>query len=191
MKNKGFTLVEMMATLVIFSIIVGSAIGIFVSVIRIQRYSLATQELLDQASYALEYMSRFLRMARKDDIAIDCLFGAKTNYENPGGDSSKIRFVNYKTPAQCQEFSREWDASAGVYYLAVEFADSGNKFPLTSDKFNLVSLKFNIIGEQQTDTNQPRVTIFMEIEGKSSLFQPQPRLKIQTTISQRNLDVQE
>jgi len=45
----------------------------------------------------------------------------------------------------------------------------------------------------QGDYEQPRVTIFFDIKGKGGGVKPeeQPRIKIQTTISQRNLDTTE
>jgi len=188
--KNGFTLVEMLVTVTVFSLIVGTSTGIFVSAIKIQRYNLATQELLNQTSYALEYMDRFLRMARKD-MTGTCLTvaGAGANYENPS-DNTAIKFLNYN--GQCQEFYREWNAAAQVYQLKVDLDTTipWNELPLTSEKFNVTSLVFQISGEEQTDFLQPRVTIFMTIEAVSSA-QPKPKLTVQTTISQRALDLEE
>jgi len=64
--NKGFTLVEMLITALVFSIIVGVATGLFISAIRLQRYNLTYQRLLDQTSYVMEYTARAIRMAKKD-----------------------------------------------------------------------------------------------------------------------------
>ena len=170
--NRGFTLVEMMVTVLIFSIVIGTVIGVFVSALQIQRYNLAYQQLLDQTSYAMEYMSRAIRMAVKDE-GVGCI-SSGLNYQS---DASGIKFVNYKS--QCQEFLLEGGQ------LKVEF-DSGGKIPLTSDDFNVTSLSFGISGESDEDNLQPRVTTFMEIQGKGSKLQP--KVTIQTTISQRNLD---
>lgn len=199
--NKGFTLVEMLTTVLVFSIVVGTTTGIFVSAVRVQRYTLATQELLDQTSYALEYMNRFLRMARKDDIrGSSCLVGTKVNYENPivlpdpQPDTTRIKFLNYK--GECQEFFRDWNAVDGVYQLTVKEkigTAAEASFALTSEKFDVTFLEFAITGEEQApaDTNQPRVTISLEIEAKSSFLQPRPKIRVQTTISQRDLDLEE
>ena len=81
--NRGFTLIEMMITVLIFSVIVAAVIGVFVSAIRIQRYNLTYQQLLDQTSYAMEYMSRAIRMAVKEDHTIMPFCISKDyNYEN-------------------------------------------------------------------------------------------------------------
>lgn len=180
-KNNGFTLIEMIVTVFIFSVIVGAAIGVFVSTIRFQRYNLTYQQLLSQTSYAMEYMSRAIRMAKKDTDG-SCIEAGK-NYQVSVAQTS-LRFENYKTSPECQEFSLE------LYQLMVEF-NSGGKIPLISDNFDVTSLKFEVSGDQVSfgqpaDTQQPRVTIFMEIQAKGT--GPQPKIKIQTTISQRNLD---
>lgn len=180
--NRGFTLVEMMVTVLIFSIVVGAVIGIFVSTIRVQRYNLVYQQLLDQTSYAMEYMSRAIRMAVKDD-GVGCISSGLNYYQSA---PSRIKFVNYD--GKCQEFSREWNSTKEVYQLKVEF-DSGGKIPLTSDDFDVTSLNFEVTGapgSEHGDNVQPRVTIFMEIQGKGSKLQP--KITMQTTISQRNLD---
>lgn len=69
--QKGFTLVEMLVSVLIFSIVMGALIGIFASTIRNQRYSLAYNQLLEQTSFNMEYMSRMMRMARKE-LSGDC-----------------------------------------------------------------------------------------------------------------------
>jgi len=171
-KNKAFTLIEMMVTVLIFSIVIGAVIGVFVSALQVQRYNLAYQQLLDQTSYAMEYMGRAIRMAVKDD-GVGCI-SSGFNYQD---SASGIKFVNYK--GECQEFLLEGGQ------LKVE-VDSGGKIPLTSDDFNVTSLDFEVSGDEVDDNLQPRVTIFTEIQGGGA--GPQPEITIQTTISQRNLD---
>ena len=188
-KNKGFTLIEMLVTVAIFSLIIGTSVGLFVWGIRAQRYSLSSQKILDQTSYAMEYMSRMLRMARKDDLVGPSCLGlpAKKNYEVLSG-GEELRFVKYDT-YECWRF---YLSPAGQ--LMVDQA--GNVLPLTSPDLNVTFLQFVISGEKQPppptgDYFQPKVTISMEVEGKTMVFQQKPKIRIQTTISQRDLDVEE
>jgi len=168
--QKSFTLVELLVAVAIFSLIVGAATGVFVSAIRAQRKSLAYQEILSQASYAMEYMSRALRMAKKD-LDGNCI-EAKLNYQKT---TTGIKFENYQ--GICQEFYLEGNQ--------LKENKGGNISELTSD--NLKVKSFNIGPSDswdQDDNDQPRVTLFLTIEGKEK-----SEIKIQTTISQRNLDV--
>jgi prepilin-type N-terminal cleavage/methylation domain-containing protein len=174
---RSFTLIELLVVIGIFSIAIGAISGIFISGISSQRRVLADQEILNQISYAIEYMGRAIRMAKKDDISIsgqtkNCLLGDKVNFEIP--TQSEIKFRNYQN--QCQRF-----------YLSSNqiFEDKdGTVLAITSPKIKVNSLKFRVSGESQNDTLQPRVTIFMEIESRGR------KLQFQTTISQRDIDVQ-
>jgi len=192
MSSKGFTLVEILVVSVIFLLIIGAAAGLFVSLVRHQRRILAKQELLNQISYVMEYMSRALRMAKKElnctepaePPTCSCLtdIGYGWNYEiTPEGKG--IKFINHSEDDVCQEFF--WNEAE----KRLEESKDGSSFvPLTSDKLQINLLKFNVSGESGGDLLQPRVTIFLEIQAKGA--GDQPKIQIQTTISQRNLDVQ-
>ncbi|MBZ9578332.1 prepilin-type N-terminal cleavage/methylation domain-containing protein [Patescibacteria group bacterium] len=185
-ESKGLTLIEMLVAVTIFATVVGAISGLFISGIRSQGRVLATQEILDQTSYVMEYMSRALRMAKKD-LNGDCI-SAKLNYEKTGSGTGGIKFESYSGP--CQEFFREWDAMEGVHRL--KEAKAGIENYLTSPDLDVVS--FNIGPDaswDQNDNDQPRVTISLEMEsGRPVTTGPPPRIQIQTSISQRNLDVQ-
>lgn len=182
--QKSFTIVELLVALAIFSLIVGSASGIFVSAIRAQRKALAQQELLDQTSYLMEYISRSVRMARKELSAPDCLSEHGLNYATTSSRviSGKtysglgLRFRNYQ--GICQEFFvdsqmlKEWKEG----YL--------EPLPLTSGNLKVNSFNVNLVGQSQDDDLQPKVTVFFEIEGRE-----QTKIKIQTSLSQRNPDI--
>jgi len=182
--NKAFTLIEMLVAVTIFTLVIGSAVGLFISAIRSQTKALAAQKLLDETSYTIEYMSRFLRMAVKDPSG-GCLTtaGPGYNYENsdkdgiPGGDSWAIRFIDYH--GQCHEFYLENG-------FLMEKVSTQPALELTSDDFEISSLNFNLSGQDGADNLQPRVTISLTIGKKPDL---KPQITIQTTISQRNLDL--
>lgn len=174
MKDEGFSLLEMLITVFIFSIIISATIGLFVSAIRLQKYNLVRQQLLDQTSYAMEYMERAIRMAQKDEIG--CIDGS--NYYE--GTGNRIEFATYHN--QC------WKFFLSDGQLKIDKAN-GSPYNLTSEDFIVNSLNVEVSGDiTGEDPNlQPRVTIFMEIEGEG-LISP-PKIRIQTTVSQRNLDM--
>ena len=173
MNNKGFTLIEMMVAVGVFTLLVSAASGIFVSSLRAQRHSLATQEILDQSSYVMEYMSRALRMAKKDDVNGTCTTAGipKLNYAIEG---QCLKFRNYHS--ECQEFCLDGGRLKEV--------KGGSENYLTSENLTVEDFSVNLEGQQQTDNLQPKVSIFLNIDGKEK-----SNIKIQTTISQRNLDI--
>ncbi len=182
MKN-GFTLVELLVTIGIFSIVIGMVSGIFILGIRQQKVAFASQTVLDQASFALEYMSRTLRMVSKE-LSSSCLFQRGLNYEITHSGSG-VKFINHLEGDDCQEFFLE--SGQLKYRKKIGQADE-QSLPLTSSKLEVSSAKFNLAGGSQSDDLQPAVTIFLEIRGKGEIESSQ-RIKIQATLSQRNLDV--
>lgn len=181
----GFTLIEIITVVGAFSIIIGSIAGLFISGISAQRRIQATQELLDQTSYVLEYMGRALRMARKElnspPVCLSGVGGGRGyNYQRlTTADHGRegIRFIDYN--GNCTEFFLE----AGRLRMRV----GGEVRDLTSPALRVNQFRINLRGESQNDDIQPRVTIFLEILGRGE--KDQPRIRVQTSISQRNLDV--
>jgi len=169
-KIKGFTLVELLVAVAIFCLVVGSASGVFLSAIRAQRKSLATQEILNQTSYFMEYISRAIRMAKKD-LDGNCI-GAKLNYQKT---ATGIKFENYQ--GICQEFYLEGNQLKEKKGEVISELTSAN---LKVNSFNIGPFD----SWDQDDNDQPKVTLFLNIEGREK-----SEIKIQTTISQRNPNV--
>ncbi|MDI6602666.1 MAG: prepilin-type N-terminal cleavage/methylation domain-containing protein [Patescibacteria group bacterium] len=166
----GFTLIEMLMAIAIFISVITVTSAIFVFSLRAQRQNLASQELLDQTSYLMEYMSRAIRMAQKD-MDGSCTSEVKLNYLF---DGQCLKFKNYH--GECQQFC--WD---GVRLK--EIKDNVKNY-LTSPDLRVNSFSVTLTGETQLDSLQPLVSIFLEIAGKE-----QSKIQIQTSISQRPLDV--
>jgi len=172
-KKEGFTLIEILVSLAVFSLILGILSEVFVSSSRSQRKTLASREILDQTSFLLEYMSRSIRMAKKDDLG-DCI-SLNLNFEKTRLGQG-IKFKNYQDI--CQEFYLESNI--------LKEEKGGAVSDLTSS--NLKVAVFNLGPDDSWspspgDNKQPKVTIFLEVQGKENA-----RIKIQTTVAQRNLD---
>jgi prepilin-type N-terminal cleavage/methylation domain-containing protein len=182
--NRGLTLIEMLVAVAIFISLITITLTIFVSGLRAQRKNLAYQQLLDQTSYLMEYMSRAIRMARKD-MSGDCTGGEKLNYalstETVNGSERKcLKFINYR--GECQQFCLEEGRIKEIKKV------NGNYFSenyLTGPALKVKSFEITLKGETQDDEFQPLVFIFLDIEGKEG-----SKIQIQTSISQRNLDTQ-
>ncbi len=193
----GFTLIEILVAISVFSIIIGSISGILVFSIREQRKILTYQTILDQTSYALEYMSRALRMARKqlspnEECSATCLSQIGLNYEL-FDENQELRFQNYE--CICQRFfiqngqlmeQRSWQFQNEDI---VDPTGDNPPIPLTSTDIQINYLNFDLSGQNQIDNLQPRTTFYLEIEGKAGLLGNLSKIKIQSTISQRMLDI--
>jgi len=179
--KKAFTLIEVLVSVAIFSLLIAGPTGFFISSLKGQKKALSSQELIDNTSYFLEYFSRAVRMAQKDSSSV-CLTNSsnKTNYELVG--ELGIKFVNYK--GDCQEIFLE----GGRIKEKRGGLDVGF---LTSANLEVVIFKIRLSGETQSDNLQPKVTVFLKMKGTNKSEEMNPDINIQTTLSQRNLDIEE
>jgi prepilin-type N-terminal cleavage/methylation domain-containing protein len=65
MKRHGFTVIELMVAMSLFTVVVGIASGVFVRSLRTQRAVAALMAANDNASFALEQMAREVRTGRE------------------------------------------------------------------------------------------------------------------------------
>jgi len=185
-KNKSFTLVEIMVSITIFGLVFGIISAMFASAIKAQRKSLITQDLLSQASYSMEYMSRHLRMAKEQQggLPANCLSLDGLSYElTATAATTGIKFVSYEDPSCCWQFYLD----GGRLKRQVSSCSSkdSNDF-LTSANFSVERFKINLVGGTE---GQPRITFSLKMKGTGERPEEQPIIEIQTTISQRNLNV--
>lgn len=174
--NKGTTLIELLVGITLFSIVVIAFFQLFNSVFKEQSKNLNKSYLLNNASYAMEYMSRALRMARKElDDPSTCLSVVKSNYEITRGGNG-IKFINFDSHnvKECKEFFLE--------NKTLKILKDGVDHPLTSSNVSVEKLKFDLKGEGSGDS-QPKLTFALEVKIANET------LKLQTTVSQRDLDV--
>ena len=184
--KKGFTLVEVLVAVAIFSMMISIFTGFLASSISSQQKALSSQELMGSVSYNLEYMSRAIRMAKKDHAGA-CLttVGAKYNYET-NVDRDRIRFLNYLD--KCQEFFLDGDTLKERKSADSTAANFGTALPLTPSALSIISFKLGPSDSWgQDQLTQPRVTFSLLMEGSDGGDDP-VSMNIQTTISQRNLN---
>jgi len=179
MKNKGFTLIEILVTTTIFVSIFGIISGLFFSALKVQRKAMALQGLIKESSYVMEYMSRQLRMVKKDDMNCTDPSEPKNYFINP--DKNSVSFKNYND--ECWKFYLDEDEGR----LKIDRA--GKIDFLTSADLNVLSFKINLLGDVNGDEAQPRITFVLKIQGNGQKTEEKPTIQIQTTVSQRNLDI--
>ncbi|GAJ19537.1 unnamed protein product, partial [marine sediment metagenome] len=157
--------------------------ALFVSALRTERSILASKKVLSEVSYTMEYMSRALRMAKKDTTGdgIDCISTGSNYSINPV--THGVRFINSLQAGDCQEFFLE----NGQIKVQTNIDNPPSvTLELTSSEMTVTSLEFNLSGETQgpPDSLQPFVTIYLSAYSKNS-----PAFKVQTSLSQRNPDI--
>jgi len=213
--KKGFTIIELIVVMAVFLFIIGAAIGIFISIVQNQKRILAQQQLLNQISYVEEYMSKALRMAvaaENDNCIPTGYIYQLTRYNGAGGFYQGIKFINPSDNDACQEFFLAGTGSANDPYILKELKDNTNdgkavNLVSTNLQFNQENpIRFSVNGSNgsQVGLSCDALNRCGAIASKSSSLQPQPRVTvllnvkiagdsqtkaIQTTVSQRNLNV--
>ena len=187
--KKGFTLVEVLVSITIFTVISVGLVNIMVVAVWNQKRILQNQKLLDEASYALEYMTKSVTMA-KIDTSGNCTGSANTNFGYSSSPSS-ITFLAYNTPLSAYRCRRFLLSGVGGSLQEQWSSDDTNASfssatSITSSKVKVDKLTFGITGD--TVGMQPKVTIMLNMEANTTLTD-NPQITVQTSVSQRYLNV--
>ncbi|MCX6790871.1 MAG: prepilin-type N-terminal cleavage/methylation domain-containing protein [Candidatus Gribaldobacteria bacterium] len=185
----GFTLLELLIAMVIFSIIIIAFVALFLSAIKEQRKILNLNNLINSTSYSLEYMDRAIRMARKDVSANSECVGATAGYKYNFGTSTPavtLRFLTFDN--KCWEFSKQGDQLVVKKSNDIKRSGLGAAETLTPIDLVVKTVSFEVLGDGQAEDKQPKVTLNLIMNTKDN---PAQERIFQTTISQRNLNVEQ
>ncbi len=162
--EKGFTLIEMLVTVSVFTVLMTIIGSIFTQTLDLQRIAFNLQTLEENSRFSLEVMAREIRFGKLTGPSTAC----------PGSDSlSLVHPVN-------------GDIAYNLVDGRVVRNVNGIDAILTSTKVDVTSLNFCVTGAESGDGKQPMVTILMSME--TGIKNPQ-RINLQTTITTRLLDV--
>lgn len=197
MKNKnkkGFSLIELLVVIGIFSGLMLLITGMFLANFELQRKTMAVQKTIGELSYAVEYMGRAIRMAKNDHEGT-CLEEANAEgytYGTPT-EGNGIQFIDYK--GQCIKFYL--DASEGV--IKKEIKEGGSwvhEYKLTSGLLGIDSFRTSTNvspdGNGTLYEDQPSVTLFLKVAAKKGENTTKTwwKTRIQTTVTRRRLDIE-
>lgn len=198
--DNGFTILELIVSMSVLLLVLGLSVSIFISVVLGQKRMLENQNLSGQLSYVLEYMGKGLRMASRE-LTGEC-FGEDyvgynyilTRYDSEQGFFTGVKFINESDNQACQEIYLHKDNSDPQNPISIikEIKNNSEPISLTSEKLYINHFNFIINGEREvfgsleTDNIQPRITI--SINGSLSKDKDKSAV-VQTTISQRNLNI--
>jgi prepilin-type N-terminal cleavage/methylation domain-containing protein len=162
--EKGFTLIEMLVTVAVFTVLMTIIGAIFTQTLDLQRVAFHLQTLEENSRFSLEVMAREIRFGKLTSPSTVC----------PGsGSLSMTHPVN-------------GDISYSLVDGRVVRNVNGIDAILTSKKVNVTSLNFCVTGAESGDGKQPMVTILMSMETGGKIPQ---QIDLQTTVTTRLLDV--
>ena len=170
--NKGFTLFEMIVAVGVFGIISLIAVSTLLALIASQRKTSTFQNTQDNIRFALEAIAKEIRTGN--------------NFWNCGSvPCGEFRFTNAKGE------SVQYYLDSGVIRKCSLYpaCPAGSVGPMTAPEINVTDFDFYISGQDPLDDFQPRVTIVIRAVAGEEFVREQSEIQVQTTISQRRLDL--
>jgi len=182
-KEKGFTLIELMVSISIFTMIAIVALGAMITIIDANRKARSLSTIMNNLNFSVESMTRSVKTGDKlEGISNDKfkVFAIDFDAEDVSGDGTFPRvWIIYKLEDEaiqkCVGNKDTWSES--------------NCYPITSEQIIIQRADFRVYGApSSSDGVQPRLSISLsgktgdEVRGTDSSF------NIQTTVSQRKLD---
>ncbi len=189
--HHGFTLIEMMVALSLFTIVVTIAVGAFLSLIGSSKGVQSEQSVMATLTFVLDSMTREIRTGTE-------YYCSNSNFSNQESltkgknciatEKGGVSFIEAGSSLSTT------DTRIAYYYDSATqsiFRRIGNNAPesIVSDGITITNAEFFVTGTERfsdtdTDTIQPTVTIILEAEDELGAT-----TVLQTTVTQRELDI--
>lgn len=159
----GFTLIELIVAVALFITVLSVVLTLLNTALKAHRRVIALQNVEENARFLLEFMAKEIRMSTINS-------STETSLNITRSDRELVIYT----------FS-----GGRLERTTSEPSDSG---PISSDQV-IVNGRFYAEGIGDGDRAQPKVTITMGLEGIGAKIEEKAQINVQTTISQRNLDL--
>ena len=187
--KKGFTLIEVMVSVSIFTMVMLVATGSVFSIVSANQKTHAIKSVMTNLNFALESMMRDIRLGYRYacgsgvplSSSADCSVGGdvfrfKANRDINGDGNFNSADINDQI---------EYSLSNGQIMKKV-YDNTTTSFALTAPEVHVTSLMFYVTGSGSSDGKQPKVVI--TVNGYSGTGNLQSDFNIQTTVSERAID---
>ena len=198
--KKGFTLIEMLVSVGIFTVVMVVALGALLAVSESDRKAQTIKSVTNNLGFALEGISRTIRTGI--DYSCDSWTPGSDCTSGSGGALITFQDINgeevgYQRSTNATLCGQSVDRGVGCI---VRSRDGGSNWePITAPEVVIEQLAFFLLGSSRSDDTQPRVTIsmrgFMPITGGATVRSDCnttgitcSTFDIQTTVTQRLYD---
>jgi prepilin-type N-terminal cleavage/methylation domain-containing protein len=194
-KTAGFTLIEMLVSLSLFTIVVTIAVGALLSLIGASKGVQSEQSVMTTLTFVLDSMTREIRTGTNyychTSAVLDGAPVGTTNSRDCVSGSNGLSFIeggtSLTTGASSKRIAYYLDTSSGTNRIMrkVGILDPES---IVSDGITITDAQFFVTGSTRlgvsTNTVQPTVTIILEARDDTGAT-----TTLQTTITQRELDI--
>jgi len=190
MRSRGFTLVELLVSTAIFAVVMTISVGALLSLADANKKAQAIKSVMNNLNFALESMARNMRVG----FDYHCEeIGTLSNIETPQDCSSNGGVL---LAFEAHDGNIETSADQVVYrYDATNkrierSEDGGATFSyVTAPEVQIDELKFYALNTSRADNNQAKIVITLKGTAQASDLRIATTFAIQTTVSQRLLDI--
>ncbi len=192
----GFTLVEILVSIAIFSVVVMISMGSVVTVLQTNRKAQALESVMNNLNIALDTMTTDLRFGTNYDCVVG---GSIYNYvPNPPdcnvGGAEHVGFIDRDLSPKIYYLSNgviKVKHFVGLYNtteptLPQSFSSSGSDddLSLTASSVQITNLRFYVSGSTLSGGSQPKIIVVLQgkVEGVGGTG---TSFNLQTTVSQR------
>ncbi|MEK7452623.1 MAG: prepilin-type N-terminal cleavage/methylation domain-containing protein [Patescibacteria group bacterium] len=169
-EKNGYTLIELMLAISIFSIAVSICVNMFINAIKLQRSAIAVQNVSDNGRYIMEIIAREIRTGKVNSFILNGTDDLSFQSNSPNRAGNTLKFYLSLSGDQLMFDDNTADALEALSVTA-------------TNNVVVTFLRFEI----QNSTKQPRITIFLNVQSKNPPVDSQDEIYLQTTISPREL----
>lgn len=179
--HRGFTLVEVLVSVAIFTTVMMVATGAVFSIVAANKKTHTLKSVMTNLNFALESMARDIRLGKsyQCDDAQDCSAGGakftfKASRDINGDLVLDNDFVDYTL------------VGGAIERYVYGGLTGTNRALITAPEIHITNLRFYVSGTSLSDTLQPKVVI--TIQGYAGNDATRSDFNIETTVSQRSID---
>jgi prepilin-type N-terminal cleavage/methylation domain-containing protein len=195
---RGFSLIEVLVSLSIFTIVVTISVGALMVLIEANARAQNSQTVMTNLSFALDSITREIRtgtdyfcggyaiLPTSGSSISNCVSGDNALSINEGGQSLTENASSRRIGIRLNNGALERRLGNGDGDGNVNEAEDW--IPMTSESVNVTDLRFYVTGATRSDTESPTVTLYVAgTSGEEG--DEQAEFSIQTTVVQQLLDI--
>ncbi len=181
--KKGFTLMEVLVSVTIFSIIILSATNIFKLAIDAQRNAIATQNVQESLKFFLEVTAKEIRMAQKSEGACSSISPSEIYaVTHITATKDMLSFKNFY--GECVDYFLASDGESQRFKVKRQKGSLVQEDYISPAEININDLHFFLDAGSMTILRQPRVTINLNANSLDS-GKFKSNMTLQTSITSR------
>ncbi len=190
-QERGFTLVEMIVAVGLFSVVMLVCVGALLSLVNANRKAQALQSVMNNLNIALDGIVRDARMGTEYNGSSGCSGNNDSSPNDCTGGGTSFSFLPYCSTPPCDpnpwvySFGKDSNGIGRIY----KSEDGQTPVPITAPEVSIEDMEFYVVGTTPGDTTQPKVVIVIKGTAGASAGSGQTTFHIQATAVQRALDL--